>query len=57
MHAHQYRYRNPKVGDWVLMIPEYGMHGVPLILFEYGLWLLMHPFQLAMYEAIGSGVA
>lgn len=39
------------------MIPEFGMHGIPLILFEYGLHLPMHPFHLSLYEAIGCGVA
>lgn len=53
----RYRYRKPEVGDRVLMMPEFGMHGIPLILFDYGLRLLMHPFHLAMYEAIRCGVA
>lgn len=52
-----YRHRVPGAGDRVWMMPEYGMQGIPLILFEYGLRLSMHPFHLAMYEAIGCGVA
>lgn len=52
-----YRYHMPWVGDRVWMMPECGMHGVPLIMFEYGLRLPMHPFLLAMYEAIGCGIA
>lgn len=51
-----YRHRILEVSDRVLMMPEYGLHGIPLILFEYGLRLSMHPFQLAMYESIGCGV-
>lgn len=39
-----YRYRAPTPEDRVWMMPEYGMHGIPLILFEYGLRLRMHPF-------------
>lgn len=39
------------------MIPEYGMHGIPFIMFEYGLRLSMHPFYLVMYEVIGCGIA
>lgn len=52
-----YRRRIPRVEDRVWMMPEYGMHGIPLILFDYGLRLPMHPFQLAMYESIGCGMA
>lgn len=37
--------------DLVWMMPEFGMHGIPLILFEYGLRFL------TMYEAIDCGVA
>lgn len=39
------------------MMPKYGMQGVPLILFDYGHRFSMHQFHLAMYEAIGCGVA
>lgn len=39
------------------MIPEFGMQGIPLIMFEYGLRLPMSPFHLAMYETIGCGIA
>lgn len=52
-----YRHRILKANNRVWMIPEYGVHGIPLILFDYGLRLSMHPFYLAMYEAIGCGVA
>lgn len=52
-----YRYRIPGVDDRVWMMPEYGMQGVPLIMFDYGLRLHMHPFHLAMYEAFGCGIA
>lgn len=38
------------------MMLEYGMHGVSLILFDYGIRLLLHPFYLAMYEAIGCSI-
>lgn len=51
-----YRYRMPIAEDRVWMMPKYGIHGVPLILFEYGLRLPMHPFHLAMYEVIGCGI-
>lgn len=33
------------------------MHGIPLILFDYGLCLPMHPFHLTFYEAVGCGIA
>lgn len=52
-----YRHRAPRVEDRVWMIPEFGMQGIPLIMFEYGLRLLVSPFHLAMYEAIGCGIA
>lgn len=39
------------------MILEFGMQGIPLILFEYGLRLPLYPFHLAIYEAIGCGIA
>lgn len=52
-----YRHRVSEVGDRVWMMPEYGMQGIPLILFEYGLRLPLHPFHLAIYEAIGCGIA
>lgn len=55
--TNQYHHRVPSVNDRVWMMPEYGMQGIPLILFEYGLRVPMHPFHLAMYEAIGCGVA
>lgn len=32
------------------------MHRISLILFDYELRLLMHPFHHAMYEVIGCGV-
>lgn len=51
-----YRRRVPGVNDRVWMMPEYGMQGIPLILFEYGLRLPLHPFHLAVYEAIGCGI-
>lgn len=52
-----YRYREPGPLDRVWMMPEYGIHGIHLILFDYGLRLPMHLFHLAVYEAIGCGVA
>ncbi|KAL8092535.1 hypothetical protein AgCh_034701 [Apium graveolens] len=55
--ANGYRYRVPTTDERVWMMPEYGMHGIPLILFHFGLQLPMHPFFLAMFEAIGCGVS
>lgn len=52
-----YRHRVPGPEDRVWMMPEYGMHGIPLILFDYRLRLPMYPFHLAIYEFIGCGVA
>lgn len=47
----------PKPGDPVWLMPEYGMHVIPFVYFEYGLRLPMHPFHLAVYEALGCGIA
>lgn len=52
-----YRYRAPDPQERVWMMPEYGMHGIPLVLFEYGFRLPMHPFHLAFFEAVGCGIA
>lgn len=50
--ANVYRHQIPKVDDHVWMMPEFVMHGIPLILFDYGLRLPLYPFHLAMFEAI-----
>ncbi|KAL8126296.1 hypothetical protein AgCh_013546 [Apium graveolens] len=50
-----YRYRVPTADERVWMMPEFGMYGIPLILFHFGLRLSMYFFK-AMYEAIGCGV-
>lgn len=55
--SNDYQHRIPKVEDRVWMMPEYGMHRILLILFDYGLRLPMHPFHLAIYESIGCGMA
>ncbi|KAL8088738.1 hypothetical protein AgCh_038503 [Apium graveolens] len=52
-----YRLRIPAADDRMWVMTEFGMHGVPLIMFEYGLRLPMHLFHLAMYDAIGCGIA
>lgn len=39
------------------MMLEFGYHGIPLIWFEYGFRLPMHPFHLEVYEALGCGIA
>ncbi|KAL8110831.1 hypothetical protein AgCh_026537 [Apium graveolens] len=51
-----YRYRVPTADERVWMMPEFGMHGVAMIMFQFGLRLPMHPFFLTMYEAIGCGL-
>ncbi|XP_074366918.1 uncharacterized protein LOC141707587 [Apium graveolens] len=52
-----YKLRVPTPDERMWVMPEFGIHGIPLIMFEYGLRLPMHPFHLAMYEAIGCEVA
>lgn len=47
----------PKPEDPVWFMPEYGMHGIPFLYFEFGLRLPMHSFHLAIYEALGCGIA
>ncbi|KAL8135449.1 hypothetical protein AgCh_010190 [Apium graveolens] len=51
-----YRYRVPTADERVWMMPEFGMHEVAMIMFQFGLRLPMHPFFLTMYEAIGCGL-
>ncbi|KAL8090668.1 hypothetical protein AgCh_039923 [Apium graveolens] len=51
-----YRYRVSTADERVWMMPEFGMHGVAMIMFQFGLRLPMHPFFLTMYEAIGCGL-
>ncbi|KAL8103781.1 hypothetical protein AgCh_028106 [Apium graveolens] len=51
-----YRYRVPTADERVWMMPEFRMHGVAMIMFQFGLRLPMHPFFLTMYEAIGCGL-
>ncbi|KAL8156024.1 hypothetical protein AgCh_001190 [Apium graveolens] len=55
--ANGYRYRVSTTDERVWMMPEYGMHGIPLILFHFGLQLPMNPFFLGMFEAIRCGVS
>lgn len=43
--------------DKIWIMPEFGMHGIPSIHFEYGHRLLMHPFHLTLYEAVGCKIA
>lgn len=52
-----YHHQVPQVEDRVWMMLEFGMQGIPLIMFYYGLRLPMSPFHLARYEAIGCGIA
>lgn len=52
-----YRCEVPSVGAHMWESPEFGMHGIPKIHFEFGLRLPMHPFHLAVFEALGCGVA
>ncbi|KAK1380738.1 hypothetical protein POM88_027482 [Heracleum sosnowskyi] len=47
----------PNHGDRLWRMPEYGMHRILLIYFNYGFRLPMHPFFLVIFEAIGCGVA
>ncbi|KAK1377986.1 hypothetical protein POM88_024730 [Heracleum sosnowskyi] len=52
-----YRCDIPNPDDRIWNMPKYGMHGIPLIHFDYGLRLPLHPFFLCMFEAVGCGIA
>ena len=39
------------------MSPEPGLHVVPLLWFDFGFRLPMHPFFGVVYEALGCGIA
>ncbi|KAL8124826.1 hypothetical protein AgCh_012471 [Apium graveolens] len=51
-----YYHRVPTADERVWMMPEFEMHGVKMIILQFGLRLPMHSFFLTMYEAIGCGL-
>ena len=52
-----YDCRVPERDDRMWKMPQVGYQAVPMIWFEYGFRLPMHPFFLSMYEALGCGLA
>ena len=52
-----YTYRVPLESERLWMTPEPGLHAIPLLWFEFGFQLPMHPFFGVMYEALGCGIA
>lgn len=52
-----HRCKVPLAKDRIWEMPEYGMQGIPMVHFELGLRLPMHPFHLAIFEAVGCGIS
>ena len=52
-----YSYRVPLENERLWMILEPGLHVIPLLWFDFGFSLPMHPFFGVVYEALGCGIA
>ena len=52
-----YSYRVPLENEQLWMSPQPGLHAIPLLWFDFGFYLPMHPFFGVVYEALGCGIA
>lgn len=52
-----YECKVPLARDRIWMMPYFGVQWIPMVRFELGLRLPMHPFHLAIFEELGCGVS